>query len=53
MEICLSYHLCGTCYSNGKRRQTHCPLQAAERTAMTNFIASRVPSQSNTPQGPP
>lgn len=42
VELCLSYHLRGTCYSNCERRATHRPLKPGERTAMSNFVANYV-----------
>ena len=42
VPICLSYHLCGSCYENCQRASTHRALSAAERRAMSAFVAQRL-----------
>ena len=47
VNLCLSYHLCGGCYSNYQRSSTHWPLMAPEQCLMTTFIAQYLPPVSN------
>ena len=49
VDLCLSYHLRGGCYSNCQRSSTHRPLTAPERRLMTTFVAQYLPPASNTP----
>ena len=48
VDLCLSYHLRGGCYSNCQRSSTHRPLTAPERRLMTTFVAQYLPPASNT-----
>ena len=49
VDLCLSYHLRGGCYSNCQRSSTHRPLTAPERRLMTTFVAQYLPPAPNTP----
>ena len=42
VPICLSFHLCGSCYENCQRASTDRALSAAERRAMSAFVAQRL-----------
>ena len=48
VDLCLSYHLRGGCYSNCQWSSTHRPLTAPERRLMTTFVAQYLPPASNT-----
>lgn len=38
VDVCLSYHLRGTCFKNCTRRSTHRTLAPLERTRMNQFV---------------
>ena len=42
VPICLSHHLCGSCYENCQRASTHWALSAAEHRSMSAFVAQRL-----------
>lgn len=42
VEICLSYHLKGTCFANCQRRPTHRALNTSERAKMTRFVREQL-----------
>ena len=42
VPICLSYHLCGSCYENCQQASMHRALSAAERRAMSAFVAQHL-----------
>ena len=44
VEICLSYHLRGSCYANCQRASTHRNLSTAERRLMSTFVAQHLPA---------
>ena len=44
VEICLSYHLRGSCYANCQRASTHRNLSMAERRLMSTFVAQHLPA---------
>ena len=48
VNLCLSYHLRGGCYSNCHRSSTHRPLMAPEQRLMTTFVAQYLPPASTT-----
>ena len=48
VNLCLSYHLCGGCYSNCQQSSTHRPLTAPDQHLMTTFVTQYLPPASNT-----
>ncbi|KAL7559641.1 hypothetical protein ACA910_006239 [Epithemia clementina (nom. ined.)] len=44
VPICLSYHLCGSCYSNCQRSSTHRALSSGERRRMATFATQHLPA---------
>jgi len=42
MQLCLSFHLRGTCYENCSRAATHRPLSVTERASISQMIAQRL-----------
>ena len=40
MEVCLGYHLRGSCYENCNRKETHVPPSPANKTIFAQFVAT-------------
>jgi len=40
MEVCLGYHLRGSCYENCNRKDTHVPPSPANKAIFAQFVAT-------------